>query len=322
MIGQSVSMRRIMSLIERVASSDAPVLISGESGTGKEITARTIHELSRRKGRPFLAINCAAMPDTLVESQLFGHEKGAFTGADHRHPGLFERASGGTLLLDEITEMHPDTQAKLLRVLEEGTLLRLGATDEINVDVRVLAATNRRVETAIQGGRLREDLYYRLNVSSIHLPPLRDRREDLPLLVDHFMRAANEKHRRQVEGLDDECFAALTGYRWPGNIRELRNAVEHAVIFSDSRVLGVKDLPRTIGAIGMPDSSFTIQLGCSLREVTDELIRRTVAYVDGNKLRAAKILGITRHTIYSRLEDGDRPRDDRRPYRNGRDPRT
>ncbi len=321
MIGQSVPMRRIMNLIERVASSDVPVLITGESGTGKGDTARLIHELSRRRGGPYVAVNCAAIAPALVESELFGHEKGAFTGADRRREGLFEGANHGTLLLDEFAEMRCETQAKLLRVLEEGSVLRIGASRETAIDVRVLTASNRPIERAIKSERLREDLYFRLKVSSIHLPPLRERIEDLPLLVDDFIHRANGKHGRQVTGVDDECLTVLAGYPWPGNIRELRNVIEHGVIFCESARLGVGDLPSEIAATALPESSFTVHLGSSVREVVDELIWRTLAFAGGNKVRTAKILGVGRRTIYSRLESHDgyetNGRANGRPYRNG-----
>ena len=323
MIGQSVPMRRIMSLIERIASSDVPVLITGESGTGKEITAQLVHNLSSRKNGPYLPVNCAAIPETLIESQLFGHERGAFTGADRRHEGLFERACGGTLLLDEITEMRCETQAKLLRVLEEGTVLRVGGTKEIPINVRVLAATNRSIDRALRGGLLRDDLYFRLKVFSVHLPPLRERIEDLPFLIEHFIQRTNEKHGRRITSIHDDCLNALAAYRWPGNIRELKHAIEHAVIVCETTQLVLSDLPSEIKACARPDSSFTIRLGSSMREVVDELICRTVTYAGGNKVRAAKILGVGRGTVYSRLAHYDgfetNGRSNGRLYRNGRD---
>ena len=322
MIGQSVPMRRIMSLIERIASSDVPVLITGESGTGKEITAQLIHQLSSRKDGPYRPVNCAAIPETLIESQLFGHEKGAFTGADRRHEGLFESASGGTLLLVEITEMRCETQAKLLRVLEEGTVLRIGGAKEIPVNVRVLAATNRSIDRALRDGSLREDLYFRLKVFSVHLPPLRERIEDLPFLIEHFIQRTNEKHGKRITSIDDDCLNALAAYWWPGNIRELKHAIEHAVIVSETSQLALSDLPSEIEASARPDSSFIVHLGSSMKDVVDELICRTVTYAGGNKVRAAKILGVNRRTIYSRLEHYDghetNSRVNGRPYRNGR----
>jgi transcriptional regulator with PAS, ATPase and Fis domain len=269
-----------------------------------------------------LAVNCAAIPEPLIESHLFGHEKGAFTGADRRKQGLFESADGGTLLLDEITEMRCETQAKLLRAIEERRVLPVGSTKEIPINARLLAASNRPIERAIRDGHLREDLYYRLKVCSLHLPPLRERIEDLPLLVDHFVQRTNEEHRRQIAGIDDACLTALAHYWWPGNIRELKHAIEHAVIFCESTRLAVSDLPSEIEATARPDSSFTVHLGSSMKDVVDELICRTVTYAGGNKVRAAKILGVNRRTIYSRLENYEVHETNGpvngRPYRNGR----
>jgi len=322
MIGQSVPMRRIMSLIERIACSDVPVLITGESGTGKEVTAQLIHKLSSRRNGPYVPVNCAAIPETLIESQLFGHEKGAFTGADRRQEGFFESANGGTILLDEFTEMRCETQAKLLRVIEEGTVLRLGSTKEIPIDARILAASNRPLHHAIQEGKLREDLYFRLKVFPVHLPTLRERIEDLPLLIEHFIQKTNEKHSRCITGIDDDCLNALAAYWWPGNIRELKHVIERATILCESATLTANDLPSEVKASARPDSSFTVHLGSSVREVVDELICRTVTYAGGNKVRAAKILGVGRRTIYSRLEHYDGHETNRRvngrPYRNGR----
>ena len=304
MIGQSSSMSRIMGRIEQVARFDLPVLIIGESGTGKEVTARIIHELSRRKSGPFVPVNCAAIQDALIESELFGHEKGAFTGADRRHEGLFESARDGTLLLDEITEMRCETQAKLLRVLEEGKIRPVGTTREKPINVRVLATSNRQIDKAIREGQLREDLYFRLKVGSISLPPLRERMEELPGLVEDFVKTASAKHCKPIEGVDDDCINALARYRWPGNIRELKNAIEEAVVVCESNRLTVNDLASEIKMSSRPESSFTVQLGSSLREVEDEMITRTIAYT-GNKSLAARMLGLGRRTIYTRLENAD-----------------
>ncbi len=304
MLGQSVPMRQLMSLIERVASADVPVLITGESGTGKEVTAQLIHKLSSRRDGPYVAVNCAAIPEPLIESHLFGHEKGAFTGADRRQQGFFESANGGTILLDEITEMRCETQAKLLRAIEERRVLPVGSTKEIPISARVLAASNRPIGRAT----------------------LRERIEDLPLLVDHFVQRTNAEHGRQITGIDDACLTALARYWWPGNIRELKHAIEHAVIFCESTRLAVSDLPSEIGATARSDSSFTVHLGCSVREVVDELICRTVTYAGGNKVRAARILGVGRRTIYSRLENYEvhdtNGRSNGRSYRNGRNGQT
>ena len=319
MIGQSAPMRRIMSWIERVAPSDFPVLITGESGTGKEETAKLIHGLSRRKNAPFIPVNCAALPATLIESELFGHEKGAFTGADRRKPGLFETADSGTLLLDEFTEMPCETQAKLLRVLEDGRVLPVGGTKAVATNVRVLAASNRNLEREIRSKRVREDLFHRLNVCEIRLLPLRERIEDLPLLVEEFLRKTNEKLGRRIGGVDDECLTALARYRWPGNIRELLHVIEGAALRCDSATLTFHDLPPHIRGLDGQDGSFVVQVGDRVDDVVDELVWRTVESV-GNKTRAAKVLGIGLRTVYTRLEhrDGHGPDGRPRPRGNGR----
>jgi len=303
-VGRSPATRRIISLIERVAATTAPILITGESGTGKELAAKSIHARSRRHDRPFVAINCAAVPESLIESELFGHERGAFTGAHQRREGCFERANGGTLLLDEITEMRPEMQAKLLRVLEEREVQRLGGVKEIPIDVRVLAASNRQPRRAIREGRLREDLYFRLSVLSIELPPLRHRIEDVPLLVAEFLLQFNREHRKAVQGVGEDCLESLKAYSWPGNVRELRNVIERAVILCRSSMLSSGDLPIDLaeqaGAGSSPD--FTIRIGATMKEVEAELIFRTLASVGGNKTRAARILGVARRSIYNLLE--------------------
>jgi DNA-binding NtrC family response regulator len=302
MIGQSLAMRRVMSLIEQVAPSSASVIIIGESGTGKELVARTIHELSPRPNGPYVAINCAAMPETLMESELFGHERGAFTGADRRREGCFELANGGTLLLDEIGEMKPELQAKLLRVLEENKLRRLGGSTEVSVDVRVLAATNRDLDASIKEGRFREDLYYRLNVFAIELPPLCERAEDVPALVDHFLHELKQPEGKHITGVDTECLGVLKSYRWPGNVRQLRNVIERALIVSRGPLITVADLPPDMKRTTGSSSSFELRLGMSLDEVERELIMRTIDFTGGNKSRAAEVLGISLKTLYNRLE--------------------
>jgi transcriptional regulator with PAS, ATPase and Fis domain len=302
-VGRTLAARRVNHLIEQVAAANAPVLITGESGTGKELAARSIHARSARRDRPFVAINCAAIPETLIESELFGHERGAFTGAHQRREGCFERAHGGTLLLDEITEMRPEMQAKLLRVLEEKEIQRLGGTRGIPVDVRVLAASNRQPRRAIREGRLREDLYFRISVLLIELSPLRNRIEDVPLLAAEFIRQFNRQHDKAVQGISEGCLNWLKAYSWPGNIRELRNVIERAVIMSGSSMLSSSDLPIELpdqAGVGAPD--FTIRPGASLREVEAELTLRTLASVGGNKTRAARILGVARRSIYNLLE--------------------
>src|SRR6202012_4907703 len=232
LVGASKKMQELFALIERVAPSNVSVLITGESGTGKELVSRTLHDLSPRKARPFVAINCAAIPETLIESEIFGHEKGAFTGAAERRAGCFELASGGTLLLDEIGEMPSGTQAKLLRVLEEKKFRRLGARVEQDVDVRVLAATNRDPDHAVAEGHLRADLFYRLNVFNIHMPPLRDHLEDLPAMIEAMVADMNEKHGRKIGGVSPSMLERLMAYNWPGNARELRNTIERAIVLA------------------------------------------------------------------------------------------
>jgi DNA-binding NtrC family response regulator len=302
LVGQSAPMRRVMTLVEQVAPSTASVVILGESGTGKELVARTIHELSPRHAGPYIAINCAALPETLMESEMFGHERGAFTGADRRREGCFELANGGTLLLDEIGEMKAELQAKLLRVLEEGKLRRLGGSTEISVDVRVLAATNRNLEAAIRDGRFREDLYYRLNVFTIELPPLCEHTDDIPALIEHFMREIEPPAGKTVRGVDAAAFEVLKGSRWPGNVRQLRNVIERALIVTTGPLIGAVDLPADLKRGGVGNEVLEIKLGASLDEVERELIVRTVEFAAGNKSRAAEILGVSLKTLYNRLE--------------------
>jgi len=302
LIGQASPMARVLNLIQQVAPSSASVVIVGDSGTGKELAARTIHDLSPRRAGPYVAINCAALPETLMESELFGHERGAFTGADRRREGCFELANGGTLLLDEIGEMKAELQAKLLRVIEEQKIRRLGGSAEIPVDVRVLAATNRNLETAIREGRFREDLYYRLNVFTLELPPLCDRAEDIPLLVEHFLRQIEPPDGKTVNGVDAECLEVMKSYRWPGNVRQLRNVIERALIVTRGPMISVVDLPPELKRAGGTNANFEIRLGSSLDEIEREVIMRTIVYVGGNKSRAAEILGVSLKTLYNRLE--------------------
>jgi DNA-binding NtrC family response regulator len=302
LVGQSAPMRRVMTLIEQVAPSTASVVILGDSGTGKELVARTIHELSQRHSGPYVAINCAALPETLMESELFGHERGAFTGADRRREGCFELANGGTLLLDEIAEMKAELQAKLLRVLEEGKLRRLGGSGEVSIDVRVLASTNRNLEAAIRDGRFREDLYYRLNVFSIELPPLCEHAEDIPALIEHFMREIEAPAGKTVRGVDAEALEVLKGFRWPGNVRQLRNVIERALIVTMGPLIGIADLSSDLKRGGVGNQVLEIKLGASLDEVERDLIKRTVEFAGGNKSRAAEILGVSLKTLYNRLE--------------------
>jgi DNA-binding NtrC family response regulator len=301
MIGSSTAMREVRTQIALASSSSAPVMISGESGTGKDLAARTIHELSARRNFPYVAVNCAALPEALIESELFGHERGAFTGADHRHVGCFERANGGTLLLDELVEMKPELQAKLLRVVEEQQVRRLGSGIEIPIDVRVLAATNSNLAAAVRERRLREDLYYRLCVLSFEMPRLCDRPEDIAPMVQHFVRKLTEAAQRMAVDVDAECMAALQQYRWPGNVRQLRNVIERALIVNCGRAIAVSDLPIELINAAVADRGFGLRLGMSLNEVEHELILQTLAFAEGNKKRAAIILGISVRTLYEHL---------------------
>jgi DNA-binding NtrC family response regulator len=304
LIGKSLAMRRVMTLIEQVAGTSASVVICGESGTGKELVVRTIHDLSPRRDGPYIAVNCAAIAESLMESELFGHERGAFTGADRRRQGCFELANGGTLLLDEITEMKSELQAKLLRVLEEQKLRRVGGSTEVALDVRVLAASNRDLASAIREGRLREDLYYRLNVFTIEIAPLRERVEDLPLLVEHFVHQLNTPGGKEVRGVDHECLEALKHHPWPGNVRQLRNVIERALIVGKGPLLTIADLPADFKAIG-GEATFPVRVGSSLEEVEKELFNRTIAFTGGNKTRAAEILGVSLKTLYNKLHSYD-----------------
>jgi DNA-binding NtrC family response regulator len=317
LVGSSKVMREIFGLIEQVAPSNVHVLITGESGTGKELVARTLHELSPRKAKPFVAVNCAAIPETLIESEIFGHEKGAFTGAAERRAGCFELATGGSLLLDEVGEMPLATQAKLLRVLEERKLRRLGARTEQDVDVRVLAATNRAPETMVAEGHLRADLYYRLNVFNIHMPPLRDHMEDLPAMCEAILTQMNEKHGRRVAGVAPSMINRLNAYNWPGNVRELRNTVERAVILCpDGAPLDVGHLPPGFGKTPVPAAAAAntgeigVHVGTTVDEAERLLILHTLEATGQNKTRAAEILGVSLKTLHNKLKEYSRARQD------------
>src|SRR3984893_5081409 len=306
LIGGSKNMQDVMRILEQVSPSSASVLITGETGSGKEILARTIHRLSPRAERPFIAINCSAIPESLMESEIFGHERGAFTGAAERRIGCFELADGGTLLLDEIGEMPAPTQAKLLRVLEDHKVRRLGSKVETPVDVRVLAATNKEPEQAVAKGELRQDLYFRLNVFHIHLPPLPERQDDLPLLVEHILRDINVKHGRHVRGVNPELLDLFASYSWPGNVRELRNVLEPAAIVSNRDLIGRAHLPAAFGhapATAASDlTSLRFPLGTTVEAVERELILQTLASTN-NKTRAAELLGISLKTLHNKLKE-------------------
>jgi len=313
MVGSSKPMREIFGLIEQIAPSNVSVLITGESGTGKELVARTLHTLSPRKSRPFVAVNCAAIPESLIESELFGHEKGSFTGAAERRAGCFELASGGTILLDEVGEMPIATQAKLLRVLEERKLRRLGARNELDVDVRVLAATNRDPGSAVELGHLRADLYYRLNVFNIHMPALREHIEDLPAMADSMVIEMNQKHSRKVSGIASSMLDRLMSYDWPGNARELRNTVERAVILCpDGSPLDAGHLPPGFGksrpqhAQSSDAGLVSIHVGTTVDEAERLLILRTLEATGQNKTRAAEILGVSLKTLHNKLKEYNR----------------
>ncbi len=319
LVGSSKKMQELFALIERVAPSNVSVLITGESGTGKEMVARTLHDLSPRKAKPFVAVNCAAIPETLIESEIFGHEKGAFTGALERRAGCFELAEEGTLLLDEIGEMPVGTQAKLLRVLEERKLRRLGSKVEAPVDVRVLSATNQDPETAVANGQLRSDLYYRLNVFNIHMPPLREHKEDIPEIVEAMLTDMNRKHSREVTGVEPEMMSRLMAYDWPGNVRELRNTIERAVVLCGESSIEVRHLPPGFGTkmvraqqpeTAVASNAIQVEVGATVDEGERRLILKTLESTNNNKTRAAEILGISLKTLHNKLKDYEKLKDD------------
>jgi DNA-binding NtrC family response regulator len=302
MIGSSAQMRKVYQVIEQASPTQASVLIWGESGTGKELVAQTIHQLSPRTTMPFVPINCAAIPETLLESEIFGHEKGAFTGAVDRREGCFELADRGTLFLDEIAEMTPATQVKLLRVLQERKFRRLGGRNEQTVDVRIIAATNVVPMDAVKSGKLREDLYYRLNVFAIELPTLRQRKDDLPLLIQSFLAEFNARNNKNVSALDAAAMRILEQYNWPGNVRELRNVIERAVILSAGEFIEAKHLPPLVTE--SPDvvkPTLSIAPGTTVEEAENRLILMTLEHTRDNKTRAAEILGISLKTLHNKL---------------------
>jgi DNA-binding NtrC family response regulator len=302
MIGNSPQMRKVYQVIEQAGPTSASVLINGDSGTGKELVAQTVHQLSPRGAMPYVPINCAAIPETLLESEIFGHEKGAFTGAFERRQGCFELADRGTLFLDEIAEMTPQTQVKLLRVLQERRFRRLGGRMEQPVDVRVIAATNVDPTDAVQKGKLREDLYYRLNVFAITLPPLRERREDLPLLVQAFLNEFNQRNSRSVMAVSQEAMRILEGYHWPGNVRELRNVIERATILAEGEFIEPRHLPPML--VDTPRATLpalAIAPGTTVEEAERRLILMTLEHTRDNKTRAAQILGISLKTLHNKL---------------------
>jgi DNA-binding NtrC family response regulator len=301
-IGKSGAMKRIFEVVQQVAPSRAAVLITGESGVGKEMIADALHYNSPRKDKPLVKVHCAALTETLLESELFGHERGAFTGAVARKRGRFELAHLGTIFLDEIGEISPSVQIKLLRVLEDKTFERVGGEETIEVDVRVIAATNRDLKAAIQRGEFREDLYYRLNVVNIHIPPLRERKEDIPLLIAAFMKESARENGKNIEAIEPKARIVLYNYSWPGNVRELRNCIESAVVMCKSSVITVDDLPPHV----RPDAEqdyLKLSTGLSLTEVEKQVIRATLAQANGNKSKAADVLGIGRKTLHRKIKE-------------------
>ena len=306
MIGDSPAFRRMMTLVEQVADSSATVLIQGESGAGKEGVARAIHERSARRNKTFVAVNCAALPETLLESELFGYEKGAFTGAAGRKEGRFELADGGTLFLDEVADLSPLTQPKILRVLQEGEFERVGGTRTQRVDVRIVTASNQDLAQMVREKRFREDLYYRLNVITITVPPLRARREDIRLLAQHFLRVYSAKNNRRLEGFTDEAMRRLEGYAWPGNVRELENVIERGVVLAKGVLMDVTDLSEEIaGATPFPEGVLTVRIGTPLAEIEQRLLDETLRVTRGNKTLTAKLLGIDVRTVSRKLERRD-----------------
>lgn len=301
-IGKSTAMQRVFDLINQVAPTRASVLITGESGVGKELVADAIHNLSDRRNGPFIKVHCAALSENLLESELFGHERGSFTGAVNQKKGRFELADGGTIFLDEIGEISHTVQVKLLRVLQEKTFERVGGEKSIEVDVRVISATNRDLKAEIVAGRFREDLYYRLNIVNIHIPPLRERKEDIPLLIASFINEFSTENKKAIKGIDSKAKSALYNYRWPGNIRELRNTIESAVVLAKGEIITLEDLPPSIRREN-DQGYIRLDLGISMAEAEKEIIRQTLYYTKNNKSRAAEILGIGRKTLHRKLDE-------------------
>lgn len=301
LVGISPEIQLVRQTIKTIAPSDASVFIWGESGSGKELVARALHAESRRSAQPFIAVNCAALPRDILENELFGHERGAFTGALSQKPGCFEMANGGTLFLDEIGEMSTATQGKLLRVLESQTFRRLGGKNEIQVDVRIVAATNRELKDALEEGTLRGDLYYRLSVVEMELPALRNRRDDILPLAKHFLQIFTFKYGKDIKGFSGEYLQALQSHQWPGNVRELRNTIERAVVVCPGDIISTNDLPAKITKTQQELTHISIPIGCSVEEAEKKLILETLASVGNNKAKAARILGVSRKTLHNKL---------------------
>src|SRR5215471_2386496 len=302
LVYSSAEMREIARMVEQVAPSTATVLLTGESGTGKEVVADAIHAASPRRGKPMVKVSCAALPETLLEAELFGYEKGAFTGANARKEGRFELANGGTLFLDEIGEISPAVQVKLLRVLQDGKFERLGGTRTIDADVRIITATNKDLHREVADRRFREDLFYRLNVINIHIPSLRERKEDVQLLAMHFLKMYADKNTKPIEGFTEDAMLALTSYDWPGNVRELENAIERAVVFTNGKQIPLSVLPQNVSAFAEARHSLTFRIGTPLRELERKAIDITLHHTRGDKNMAARLLGIATRTIYRHLE--------------------
>jgi two-component system response regulator HydG len=302
-IGNSQQMHRICNILKQIASTTATVLIVGESGTGKELIARAIHYNGPRKNNPYVVLNSAAISESLLESELFGHEKGAFTGALHQRKGKFEYANNGSLFLDEVGDMPLTTQAKLLRLIEDGRIVRIGSNESVKIDVRIIAATNKDLGELVKEGKFREDLYFRFNVICLRLPPLRERQEDIFLLMDSFIKEFSKKNSKNIKDISPEARKILFRYDWPGNVRELRNCIESMIVFNQSGVLDINDIPEHIykskrTALTGP----VFPVGVTLDEMEKELMKNTLAYVGGNRGETAKILGIGERTLYRKLE--------------------
>jgi len=300
MIGKSAELNRVKTMIEKAAPSKASVLITGESGVGKELVARAIHNNSPRKDKNLVTVHCAALSESLLESELFGHEKGAFTGADNQQKGRFEIADGGTIFLDEIGEINQATQVKLLRVLQERSFERVGGTETINIDVRVIAATNKNLEEEVKAGRFREDLFYRLNVVRVEMPSLRERKDDIPLLMHAFLKEYNIENEKNIKGFDNRSKAAMLKYNWPGNIRELRNCIESAVVMCTGDEIKIEDLPNSIQEKAS-DKNILIPLGITMEEAEKIILQENLAYFGNNKSKTAEVLGIGRKTLQRKL---------------------
>lgn len=302
MIGRSAEMQKVFSMIKKVAPAKASVLITGESGVGKELVANAIHNLSGRKDKAFIKVHCAALSESLLESELFGHEKGAYTGADSMQKGRFELAHGGTIFLDEIGEINQNVQIKILRVLQEKTFERVGGEKSISVDVRIVAATNKNLEEEVKAGRFREDLYYRLNVVHLKVPSLKERKDDLPLLIDSFIKKFAAENEKEIIGIDSKAKAALLKYDWPGNIRQLQNCIESAVVMSNGNQIKLEDLPLSVSEY-TGQEAISIPMGISLEDAEKIIIMQNLSANKGNKSKTADILGIGRKTLHRKLNE-------------------